>query len=318
MDRLFELEVFLAVLDAGSLSAAARRLGRSGPAITRILSGLEDRLGARLFDRTTRSLAVTEEGRNLEEQARGLLAGYGALARTAKQRGELSGRVRVTAPVVFGRLHVAPSLARFMAAHEGVAVDLTLDDANRDLVGDGYDAAIRIGALPDSELVARQVGEVGRYLVASPAYLERAGCPMDPSELSGHALILTRSVPGPAEWRLEQEGRPRIVRFEPRFSVNHVETALALARDGVGIARALSYQVAEDLGAGRLVRLLAAFEPPLRAIHVVHLGRRHMAARTKALVRHLADDLGSRSYVSGPSPSGTSASPGTRAGWPSG
>jgi DNA-binding transcriptional LysR family regulator len=300
MDRLFEVEVFLAVLDAGSLSAAARRLGRSGPAVTRILSGLEDRLGARLFDRTTRSLAMTEEGRRLEEQARALLAGYGELARTARQRGELSGRVRVTAPVVFGRLHVAPSLARFMAAHEGVAVDLTLDDSNRDLVGEGYDAAIRIGTLPDSELVARQVGEVGRYVVASPVYLERAGRPEDPGDLSGHALILTRSVPGPAEWRLEQDGRPRVVRFEPRLAVNHVETALAMARDGVGIARAHSYQVAEELATGRLVRILATFEPPPRAVHVVHLGRRHMAARTKALVQHLADDLASRSYVSEP------------------
>jgi DNA-binding transcriptional LysR family regulator len=300
MDRLFEVEVFLAVLDAGSLSAAARRLGRSGPAVTRILSGLEDRLGARLFDRTTRSLAMTEEGRRLEEQGRALLAGYGELARTARQRGELSGRVRVTAPVVFGRLHVAPSLARFMAAHEGVAADLTLDDSNRDLVGEGYDAAIRIGTLPDSELVARQVGEVGRYVVASPVYLERAGRPEDPGDLSGHALILTRSVPGPAEWRLEQDGRPRVVRFEPRLAVNHVETALAMARDGVGIARALSYQVAEELATGRLVRILATFEPPPRAVHVVHLGRRHMAARTKALVQHLADDLASRSYVSEP------------------
>jgi DNA-binding transcriptional LysR family regulator len=298
MDRLDELDVFLAVLDAGSLAAAARRLGRSAPAVTRIVAGLEDRLGARLFDRTTRRLAATAEGRALAERARDLLAEYGEIVRTVPGRGSLAGEIRITAPVMFGRMHVAPALAAFLDAHGGVTVDLTLDDGNRDLVGEGFDVAIRIGSLPDSELVARQVGEVGRTIVAAPAYLDRHGHPGAPGDLSRHALIQTRSVPGPAEWRLQQDGQPRIVRFKPRFAVNHGETALAMTRAGVGIARALSYQVMEDIAAGRLVRILARFEPPLRPVHIVHLGRRHMAERTRALVDHLTDALSSRSYLS--------------------
>ncbi len=297
MDRLNELEIFLAVLDSGSLAGAARRLGRSGPAVTRILSALEDRFGVRLFDRTTRSLAVTEEGKRLEAHARDLLAGYSKLAKSAQARGELTGLLRITAPVVFGRLNVAPLLAIFMTEHEGISIDLVLDDTNRDLVGQGFDAAIRIGFLAQSELVARRVGTVGRFVVAAPAYLQRAGIPADPADLSAHSLILTVSLPGPAEWRLDEGGQPRIVRFTPRISVNHVETALAMARAGVGIARALSYQVANDLKEGRLVRILAEFEPPARAVQVVHLGRRHMPARTRALVKHLTQSLATNPHL---------------------
>lgn len=297
MDRLSELEVFIAVLDAGSLSGAARKLGRSGPAITRIVAGLEDRLGVRLLERTTRRLSVTEDGRRLEASARDLLAGYAELSRPAQQRNAYSGLLRVTAPVVFGRLFVAPLVAEFLADHPRIDVELTLDDQNRDLVGEGFDVAIRIGDMAASELMVRKVGKVRRYLCASPAYLERAGMPRDPSDLLAHALIQTVSVPAPAEWRLDDNGRPRVVRFTPRARVNHVETALTLALEGVGIVRALSYQVASHVDLGQLVRLLPDYEPPARDVHIVHLGRRHMSNRTKVFVRHLGERLAAHHHL---------------------
>jgi DNA-binding transcriptional LysR family regulator len=166
MDRLDELTVLVAVLEAGSLAAASRRLRRSPPSITRALAALEDRVGARLVERTTRRLAATEAGRTLAGQARAVLAGYADAVRDANEA-PLRGTLRVTAPVVFGRRHVTPVAIAFLDAHPAVAVDLVLADRNLDLVEEKLDAAVRIGPLADSSLVARRVGEVRRVLVAS-------------------------------------------------------------------------------------------------------------------------------------------------------
>ena len=305
MDRLDELMVLVAVLDAGSLAAAGRRLRRSAPAITRALAALEARVGTRLVERTTRCLAPTEAGRNLAEQAKAVLAGYTDAVRDTSEA-SLRGTVRVTAPVVFGRRHVTPLVAGFLDAHPAVRVELVLADRNLDLVEEGLDVGVRIGRLADSGLVARRVGEVRRVLVASPDYLATRGTPRTPRDLAGHdAIFSSGGRPTPVEWRFREGARGRVVRLAPRLLVNEVEAALVAARMGRGIAMALSYQVADDLAAGNLVRLLPMHEPsPLPVQLVAPGGGRHMASGgVRAFLDHAARSLGALEVIRSSSPS---------------
>lgn len=299
MDRLDELTVLVAVLEAGSLAAASRRLRRSPPSITRALAALEDRVGARLVERTTRRLAATEAGRTLAGQARAVLAGYADAVRDANEA-PLRGTVRVTAPVVFGRRHVTPLAIAFLDAHPAVAVDLVLADRNLDLVEERLDAAVRIGPLADSSLVARRVGEVRRVLVASPGYLAARGTPRTPGDLARHDAIFSSGRPVPVEWRFKEGARGRVVRLAPRLLVNEVEAALVGARMGRGIAMALSYQVADDLAAGVLVRLLPDHEPPPLPVQLVIPGGRHMPPRVRVFLDHAARHLGTLKVIRPP------------------
>ncbi len=286
MDRLDELATFLAILDSGSLAAAARQLRRSAPAVTRSLTALEDRLGVRLLERTTRRLAATEAGRQLAANARSVLAGYAEAMREAEPDTTPRGTLRITAPVVFGRKHVTPLVTAFLAAHPAVTVELLLSDANQDLIELGLDVAIRIGAQPDSGLIVRRVGQVRRLLLAAPAYLARHGTPAAPEALADHAVLLTTSRPGPAAWRFRQGNRQRAVRLIPRLTVNDVEATLTAARQGHGIASALSYQVAEDLADGSLTRLLREWEPPPLPVQLLLPAARHRPPRVRAFVEH--------------------------------
>jgi DNA-binding transcriptional LysR family regulator len=283
MDRLDELHVFIAILDAGSMASAARKLGRSPAAVTRILATLETRAGARLFERSTRRLTPTETGLRLAEQARRLLADYDA-ALQPPGAGTPRGLLRLTAPTAFGRRHVAPVVTRFLALHPDIQVDLTLSDRNVDLIEEGIDAALRIGALANLSLVARRLGEVRRVTVASPGYLDRRGTPLVPADLAGHELIMSTAVRTLAEWRFRADGREHVVRYSPRLRMNDVEAMLGAARDGFGIARALSYQVEPDLRTGVLRRLLVDYEPEPAPVHLVMRSSRHMAPRLRAFV----------------------------------
>src|SRR5579871_4583860 len=261
MDRLDELAVLVAVIDHGSLAAAARRLRRSPPAVTRALAALEQRTGVRLVERTTRRLSATEAGRSVAERARLVLDGYGS-AVTGLADAPLRGLLRVTAPVQFGRRHVAPLVIGFLAAFPETQVELVLNDRNLDLIDEGLDVALRIGPLADSSLMARRVGEVRRVLVASPDYLAKRGTPQKPADLAAHDTILGGARAETSEWRFGGPKRSIVARLSPRLLVNDVEARLVAVRADQGIAQALSYQVSEELAAGSLVRLLAAFEPP--------------------------------------------------------
>jgi DNA-binding transcriptional LysR family regulator len=283
MDRLDEIAVLVAVLDTGSLASAGRRLRRSPPAITRTIAALEQRIGARLIERTTRRLAPTEAGRAFADRARVLLDLY-AEAMQAPVEAALRGTLRVTAPVVFGRRHVTPCVLAFQAKHPDLRVELDLADRNLDMVEDGLDVAVRIGSLADSGLMARRVGAVRRVLVASPDYLATRGTPLTPGDLAGHATIVSFSRGGLMEWRFRDGGRERVVRLTPRLMVNDVEAMLVAARSGFGVARALSYQVVEELQAGSLVRLLAAFEPPAEPVQLVFSGGGMMRPGVRAFV----------------------------------
>lgn len=270
MDRLHELAVFVAVVDHGSLAAASRRLRRSPPAVTRALATLEERVGARLIERTTRRLSVTEAGRAFAERARILLVDYDATL-AGLPTAALRGSLRITASTQFGRRHVLPLVTGFLETFSDIKIDLVLHDRNLDLIAEGIDVAVRLGPLQDSALLARRVGEVRRILVASPAYLARRGMPRKPRDLAVHDTIFGSIREEPPEWRFGPRTRTNIVRLTPRLLINDVEARLAAVKAGQGIIRVLSYQVSEELRAKSLVRLLPAFEPPALPVHLVAL-----------------------------------------------
>jgi DNA-binding transcriptional LysR family regulator len=294
MDRLDELALLVAVIDDGTLAGAGRRLRRSPPAVSRMLTALEERVGIRLVERTTRRLSPTEAGLNLAERARTLLAEYDA-ATNAAASATVRGLLRVTAPVQFGRLHVASVVASFLDAYPALAIELMLHDRHLDLIEEGLDVAVRIGALTDSGLLSRRVGEVTRLLVASPAYLARRGTPRTPAELTAHDTIFGSSRAGAPEWRF---GRGA-VRLTPRLLVNEVEAQLIAIRAGRGIARLLSYQVAEDLAAGTLIRLLPSTEPPALPVQLVARGGSHMAPKVRMFLDHATEQLRRLPVISG-------------------
>jgi DNA-binding transcriptional LysR family regulator len=283
MDRLDELSIFLAIFEAGSLIGASRRLRRSPPTVTRALGALEDRIGLRLFERTTRRLAPTEAGRLLAERARTLLAEYEAALGGASEA-PIRGLLRITAPVQFGRRHVAPIVSAFLNEHPEIQIELTLNDRNLDLIEQGLDLAVRIGGLPDSTLVARQVGSVQRLVVASPRYIAARGAPRIPSDLTKHDTIFGMARSSAREWRFGKKGRGAVVRVSPRLLVDDVETQVQAAKAGRGVTRVLSYQVTKELAAGTLVRLLRDFEPEPLPVQLVTMSRVHMTSKVRAFI----------------------------------
>ncbi len=294
MDRLDELRLIVAILEGGSLAEAGRRVGLSPPAVTRALAVLEDRLGVRLLERTTRRLAPTEAGQRLADHARRLLADYAeAMAEAAGEGAAPRGRLRVAAPLVFGRRHVAPIVTDFLDAQPAVTAELQLSDRPVDLLEEGIDVALRIGDLPESGLVARRIGQLRRVVVACPAYLAARGTPDSPAALAGHETVLFSSLGAAAEWRFADPatGEAITVRITPRFTVTQAEAAVAAACAGRGVVRALSYQVVEELADGRLVRLLRAFEPPPVPVHLVFPTARLMAPRLRAFLDFAAPRL---------------------------
>jgi DNA-binding transcriptional LysR family regulator len=288
-DRLEELETFLAIIDGNGFASAARRLRRSGPSVTRALQALEARMGTRLLERTTRRVSPTEAGQRLAAEAREVLAHYRAALSGQEDRAE--GLLRVTAPVIFGGRHVAPLLAGFLDRHPGIRAELTLSDRNLDMIEEAQDVALRIGAVAQSSLEIRRVGEVRRVLVASPGYLARHGMPRGPAELARHALIFTASRPMAREWRFRHKGRDVVHRFMPRLAVTHIEAALAVAAAGQGIATALSYQVLNDIAAGRFVRLLPEYEPPAMPVQLVRPSGPHPPRRVALFLEEAEAEL---------------------------
>ena len=286
MDRLDELSLYLAIVDTGSLAAAARRTGRSPPSVTRRLSDLERRLGVRLIERNTRRIALTGAGRRLADHARSLLADFDSAMRDASGDGAAPrGRLRVSAPLLFGRRHVTPVVMAYLAAYPDVSAELMLDDRPVDLIEEGIDVALRIAHLSDSSLVARRLGAVRRIVVASPNYLACKGVPERPEALADHDIVLFVNQANTADWRFaDPVSGERTVRVNARFQVNRAEAAIAAARDGHGVLTVLSYQVQADVAAGRLVRILQPFERPSIPVQLVMASARLMPPRLRAFL----------------------------------
>lgn len=293
MDRIDTWTAFVAIAETRSFTAAGRRLGRSPAAMTRAVAALEERLGARLLNRTTRSVALTEAGTNALEVARRALAGFDELEGVASAgRQELRGRVAVTASVLFGRLHVLPVVQAFLRDHPGATIRLVLVDRVVSLVEEGFDVAVRLGRLPDSSLRAIRAGEVRRGVYASPKYLRARGTPRAPQELARHACVACSAVtPVPDRWTFEREGRSFVVPVTARLVVNTAEAAIDAALAGLGATCVLSYMVDAQVRAGRLERILGAFEPPAVPVHVVVPAGRFVGPIVRAFVDRAAESL---------------------------
>ena len=293
MDRLVMLEIFVAVAGEGGFAAAARKLGRSPPAVTRGIAALEARLGTRLFHRSTRAVALTDAGAAFLVEARRILAELADAERAARgAEATPRGQLYLTAPVMFGRRHLLPVVAALLDQHRDLTVRLMLVDRNVRIVEEGIDAALRIGSLADSTLKAVRVGAVRQMLVASPAYLARYGAPRTVAELAEHALIATTGPRAAGEWRL-RTARWRLAR--PRLTINTVDGALAAAEAGLGIANLLSYQLLDALDAGRLIALLPDEQPEPLPVHLLFEPSR---ARLPAL-RLLIDAMKARLRLAG-------------------
>jgi DNA-binding transcriptional LysR family regulator len=289
MDRLQAMEAFVTVAELRGFSAAARRLRLSASAVTRLVAGLEEQLEVQLLQRTTRSVALTDAGARYLERARRILADVDEAegAARAEQR-EPTGRFVVAAPVVFGRLQVAPILGAFLSRHRKVTGELLLSDAVASLVDDGIDLAVRIGQLPDSSLVARKVGETRRVVVGAPRYLRRRGRPRAPSELARHDLVHFTGLSPTPDWRFFDDGRPEPLAFRPSFVTNSADAAIGHATLGGGLTMALHYQVVEAVRAGALEVVLAGYEPPPLPIQLVHLAGRRSPATVRTFVELVA------------------------------
>jgi len=299
MDHLQSLHTFVAVAEAGSLIGGARRRAISAPAATRALAALERRLGTRLVLRTTRSLRLTEAGEQFLADARRVLAELDAAeAAVTGHRTQAQGLLSVTAPEMFGQRHIAPLLFEFMAQHPQVQVRAFFSNRVVHLIDEGFDVALRIAELPDSGLTAVPVGRMRAVLVASPAYLKRFGTPRTPAELARHrAVSLTIEGQGHAPWQWPQRRGARTV--DERMVVNTNAMKVAAAVAGVGIARALAYQVADEVRAGQLRVLLARHEPAPVPVHLVYPAGRAATAKVRAFVQLAAERLRAQPVLRG-------------------
>jgi len=273
MDRLDEWRVFVNVASLRSFAEAARALGRSPQATTRAVAALEERLGTRLLNRTTRSVSLTNDGARYLERGRHALAEFEQLESGADVNAPLSGKLTLTAPLLFGQLHILPVAMAFLARHPELDVKLMLLDRVVSLAEEGIDLAVRLGALPDSSLRAQKVGHVRSVLCASPDYLARAGVPRTPDALARHSCIaFTNTTPIVDRWSFPRVGRrERSVAVRARLVVNTAQAAIDAAVAGLGIARVISYQVAQLVAGDRLRVILASYEPPPSPVQLVHL-----------------------------------------------
>ena len=287
MDRLEAMTLFAATVDAGSFSAASRRLGVPLPTVSRKVAELEAHLNTRLLVRSTRRLALTEAGTSYLAACRQILERVGeAEALAAGEFQAPRGELTITAPIVFGRLHLLPVVNAFLAAYPQIAVRLTLADRNLHLLDEHIDVALRIGPLEDSRLVAVRVGTVRRVVCASPAYLAARGRPKTPADLAKHDVVSFESLPASQVWHFapRRGGRTQAVNVQPRLAVNTAEAAIDAAVAGVGLTHLLSYQAAAALAAGQLALVLRAYEPEPVPVSLLYTDPKRLPLKTRSFV----------------------------------
>jgi DNA-binding transcriptional LysR family regulator len=292
MDRLTEMQIYVAVAECEGFAAAARRLGISPPVATRAVADLEARLGVKLLNRTTRYVRATDAGQRYLEDARRVLAAAdeadeAAIGINTEPRGHLT----VTAPVLFGRIYVMPGIVDYLQRFPATEVSALFVDRVVNLLEEGVDVALRIGELGDSSFKALRVGSVRRVLCASPDYLARNGLPANPEALTNHPIIVATNLGANIEWRFTQDTKPLTVRIKPRLSVTSNDSAIEAAVRGLGITRVMSYQVAPELESGKLKIVLSEFEPAPVPIHILHREGRYAATKIRSFIDLMAERL---------------------------
>jgi DNA-binding transcriptional LysR family regulator len=292
MDRLHTMNVYVAVAEEQGFASAARRLGMSPPAVTRAIATLEQRLGVRLLQRTTRHVRTTEAGQRYLEDARRVLAEVDAVDEAVSgTNAEPRGHLGITAPVMFGRMFVMPGIVEYLEHFPDTEISALFLDRDVNLLEEGIDVAVRIGELPDSSMRALRVGSVRQVVCASPEYLRRRGRPSDPEALAGHSVIISSAVSEVPSWRFNTAQGLRTQRLKPRLVVNTNDAAVEAAVQGFGVTRLLSYQVAPQLAEASLEIILEAFEPKPRPIHIVHREGRFASTTARSFIDFIAERL---------------------------
>jgi len=290
MDRLKAMQTFVQIADSGTLTGAAHALGGSLPAVVRSLAALEAHLGVRLFQRTTRRISLTAEGRHYLASARDVLAAADAADRALSvEAAEPAGRLTVTAPVLFGHMYVAPAIVRFLQRYDKMRCSVLLHDRQVNLLEEGVDVGIRIGALDDSSLVAQALGSVRSVVVASPGWLQRHGVPRHPRELLKANCV--RVQPDRAHWRFREQGRSLDIAAKGNLEFNHLAPAIEACAADVGFGKFFSYQVLPHVAQGRLQIVLQDFEMPPRPVSVIYPHARLLPARTRAFIDWMKQEL---------------------------
>jgi DNA-binding transcriptional LysR family regulator len=300
MDQLHLMTVFIAVAEEQGFAPAARRLNMSPPAVTRAIAALEDTLGIKLLSRTTRYVRITEAGARYLEDTRRILAAVeqaneAAIGINAEPKGHLT----VTAPVLFGQKYVMPGVVEYLNTYPETQVDAVFLDRVVNLLEEGFDVGIRIGQLPDSTLHAKTVGEVRLVLVASPEYLARHGIPQTPEELKQHTLIASSAGNMTHDWQFselhqKQKGKQKgkqTIRIQPRLTVTSNQAAIDAAKAGLGIARLISYQVADELKDATLKTILSDYQLPAMPVHIIHREGRMASSKVRCFIDLMAQRL---------------------------
>jgi DNA-binding transcriptional LysR family regulator len=290
MDTLEAMAIFMRVVERGSFSAVARETGLSQPTISKQIGALEQRLGGRLFARSTRNLSLTDEGQRYYEHCRQILAAVDN-AEHSFQTGQerVAGPLRIASSGSFGRIQIAPRLHGFLQQYPEVSIDLQLSDENVDLVSEGIDVAVRIGELKDSGLIARQIGLTKRRVFAAPGYLEQFGVPATPDDLGNHNCLVFNQLKHSDHWSFEHNGDWSEVQVKGNVRSNNSESIRQMVLSGLGISLSASWLFREDVQAGRVVALLEGYTPSSMPIHAVSPADRRQSARVRAFTDYLRD-----------------------------
>jgi DNA-binding transcriptional LysR family regulator len=294
MDLLAAFRTFIRIAESGSFSAVAREIGATQPAVSRQIAALENHLGARLLQRSTRSLRLTEDGNDLLAHARLVIEAVEETeAAIGRRRTTPAGLVRLGSPAIFGRLYIAPRIGPLLERYPELLVELVLTDDVMDMVHEGLDLSIRVGAIADNTLVARRVGSTGSLTVAAPSYLERQGEPASPADLASHQCILFTRLSAPEHWQFRSKSEQDSVEVEVsgRLRANSIEAVMEAALAGLGVALLPSWMVRGELRTGRLKKILKQWQPPRRPISLVYPSRRFLAPRTRAVIDFLVEEF---------------------------
>lgn len=290
MDTLTSMELFVKAVESGSFSATARSMNLTPSAVSKQISRLEDRLGARLFNRTTRQLAATGEGRAYYERCQQILADIQeAEAAVTELNTEPRGALRVNMPVVFGRRHIVPILGEFLECYPYVSMELSMSDQFVDPIAEGADMLIRVGELKDSSLIARKLAEARRVVAATPAYWKKNGTPQKPEELRAHNCLTYSYLSSGNTWRMtDLKGKEHVIQAKGNLASNNGEALLEAAAEGLGVVNLPTWMVGPDLESGRLTEVLADYAQPEPSVHVIYPPGRHLSAKVRAFVDFLA------------------------------
>jgi DNA-binding transcriptional LysR family regulator len=301
MDLLAAFQVFVRVSESGSFSAVAREMGLSQPAISRQIAALEDHFGERLLHRTTRSLTLTDDGRDLLVHATRVLDSLQeAETAVGRRRGTVAGMVRLSAPVIFGRLYLTPRIGQLLEAHPALELDLLLNDGAADLVAEGIDLAVRAGMVADSSLITRGMGMVARHAMASSEYLARRGTPLVPADLENHDCLMFTQGASPTHWTFDGPGGKISIPIRGRFRSDSGEGVREAVVSGYGIGMLPAWYFRDEIQNGKVKILLPDWQVPGVPVHLIYPSRRHLSPRVRVVMDFLVREFSNEAVFAAP------------------